>query len=1111
MATTSNDSILLSQIVNSGVNIYGSREKIRTALVEYAKTYLNLGDVDINKTSYLAYLIDMLSILSANHIFYDSTIYREFFFTDAQMTESVNNLAKWIGYTIPKATPAEVDLMFSIPLNFNYDNVNFSISPYFYARSGDIPFIIKSNALDSDTAANINLLSKNQLTNKDWVVKGSIINNSAINVRDNEGYYKPVYLSKKADTAFFMLPFVQKEIQLRVFQIPSDLAINQFYSIPVTFEGQVCDIEVYVVSPYPDQKLSIADSSIDGVLDAANFDPVNDEFADSSGNTCKWTKWTESVNGIYTMSSRALQFGWIGGYNKGEILFGNGILGKQPAAGSIVAVRLHVTQGSRGNVIANTINDGDAIYTTTANHDITSVGYSIRNTKSAHGGSDLLTLPEIKQNAITNLSAKKRLVSESDYDNIKTILGNDLPLNDSYAILKRSDIKVNEVDVFTTLNYITDEVNEIVPTRNVCIDLENPKWDDDGKFTLYRDYEVEYPANSGEKYLTMFNMTCDKNTMTASYDYILQNVYGSATKMYSKAQDNYWDRFVHITGNGCNFGIDINKNALLGNNYPLNVTFNVNHVASKINKRWISKIKEGQDSELTITDLIQEASDESSYKGHYSTLLVVNEFRASMTTKWGKFDVYQPTSTYGYKVNKTTEEEDDNHVKTTYISFGWKIDNYADVPDGTQRFEFTIQALTPKRNSSGEIIGIDGSVIIDSNDQIRSGAENTPIQFVWTTVNTYYCDIIIRRNLDNFMSSSLTTDDNLNYRIHNVPAIFQDYYNNIVNSEDNTQDSNNFELHVMQKLVSNLNLSDSRMLTDFVNIKFADTYGSLINLRYNKPDYIVESRYWHTPWWNGSKQVQDKTDMNAEYEASYSKPESERTTESDSFPDIMKWPATPEYPDGTTNEYYIDPAATIVYYIVNGVIPEEKRPLSEYIGHIALRVPHRQAEGKYTWTYNLYEPDVGTYVRVKDELDADGYYKTVVWTGKQWKDVTEYKIPLHIKLKVEVDTDKVSKNDEAITEEIIDTLTQYYQESGKMGLQRNLDKSEIIRVCRSVEGVIYAELLDPAIDIRFNYEMKDLTQKQLLDFTPQYVGFRGKSSNEETYNRTTISVTIIRK
>ena len=105
MASTE-DNILLNQIVNQGVNIYGSREKIRNQLIQFARQYLNLGDADIQKTSYLAYLIDMLSILSANQLFYDSTIYKEFFMVDAQFTESVYNLARWIGYNVPKAVPA---------------------------------------------------------------------------------------------------------------------------------------------------------------------------------------------------------------------------------------------------------------------------------------------------------------------------------------------------------------------------------------------------------------------------------------------------------------------------------------------------------------------------------------------------------------------------------------------------------------------------------------------------------------------------------------------------------------------------------------------------------------------------------------------------------------------------------------------------------------------------------------------------------------------------------------------------------------------------------------------------------------------------------------------
>jgi hypothetical protein len=74
--TATNDNIRLNQIIDNGLNIYGSREKIRNNLVNLAKSYLNISkESDISKASYLAYLIDMLSILSSNQIYYQSKIY----------------------------------------------------------------------------------------------------------------------------------------------------------------------------------------------------------------------------------------------------------------------------------------------------------------------------------------------------------------------------------------------------------------------------------------------------------------------------------------------------------------------------------------------------------------------------------------------------------------------------------------------------------------------------------------------------------------------------------------------------------------------------------------------------------------------------------------------------------------------------------------------------------------------------------------------------------------------------------------------------------------------------------------------------------------------------
>jgi hypothetical protein len=70
-------------------------------------------------------------------------------------------------------------------------------------------------------------------------------------------------------------------------------------------------------------------------------------------------------------------------------------------------------------------------------------------------------------------------------------------------------------------------------------------------------------------------------------------------------------------------------------------------------------------------------------------------------------------------------------------------------------------------------------------------------------------------------------------------------------------------------------------------------------------------------------------------------------------------------------------------------------------------------------------------------------------------------------------------------------------------MDANIDRSEIITVIRTVPGVTYCELNEPAIDIKFTYNMEDLPMIQLLDYTPQLVAF--------TYDNISISIREVDK
>jgi hypothetical protein len=62
--------------------------------------------------------------------------------------------------------------------------------------------------------------------------------------------------------------------------------------------------------------------------------------------------------------------------------------------------------------------------------------------------------------------------------------------------------------------------------------------------------------------------------------------------------------------------------------------------------------------------------------------------------------------------------------------------------------------------------------------------------------------------------------------VYDVPVILKSYYDSI--------DKKAFELNIIQKLLKSATFSKYRMLTDFVNLKFANCYGTMRNMQYNR-------------------------------------------------------------------------------------------------------------------------------------------------------------------------------------------------------------------------------------------------------------------------------------
>jgi len=304
--------------------LFLSRDQIRNQLIDQIQNYLELVDVDLTKSSFITYIIDVLSTLSSNILFYQMSVYKEFFLTKAQLPESVLNLANFIGYTPKEANYASCNITLTFPFTFQDPRIEFVIPNQTKFQTGDgVQFVSIFE-------------TKVIVENNSFVQAHAISDNSLTQI--------PVYIDNTYNTFSIMIPVVQKEIKYYEFQIDQDMPQYRFSEYNIRFEGQLAGIEVQVK------------------------DPKNDY----------WVTY-DRFSSIYLMTDS--DYGYVAkpsnnGYN---IYFGNGLIGVQPPAGGTIKVVISTTLGSRGNIIANTIVSGVRLNYQKSDGSIEHINYQVTN------------------------------------------------------------------------------------------------------------------------------------------------------------------------------------------------------------------------------------------------------------------------------------------------------------------------------------------------------------------------------------------------------------------------------------------------------------------------------------------------------------------------------------------------------------------------------------------------------------------------------------------------------------------------------------------------------------------------------------------------------------
>jgi len=681
------------KISSLSTEIFLSRDAIRSQIIEEIKKSFDLIDVDLTKSSFLSYVINILSTLTANILFYQISVYKEFFLTKAQLDSSVMDGAASIGYTPTNATNSSLSLILSFPFRFINPVVNFEIPEGTEFDVNRIKFIMKYSL-------------------KFVVTANSMV--ECYKFQDNKSELIPIVIDSDSNTFNVLINVIQSTIEKYEFTIAEEATEYKFSEYNIKTKGQMSDIEVI-----------LEDSG--------------------SGISQLYTRFSS----IYLMT--ADDYGFVVrrsdvGYT---IFFGNGLIGKQPSVGGRLLISLYTTLGSKGNVIKGVVRSTPTINGTDENNNLVRIEFTTVNPSPGISGKDEPSLEKIKYNAINNLTSLHRLVSENDYMKTGSIV-EDVPiLENTYPVLKRSDIRTNEIQLFVVLKYN----DGIVPTENIYVELDSTA---DHVINKY-----ETLTYNGTDYVTPFELTTLSDLEITKYKYIANNVRYNLNLLSTNVpidQYMFFGNYLYVQAydNKVSFKI-----------YFQTMEIDFNLVTCKVD---VTNSTISLPMELKMDSIYQETSSPESL---YGTNITVN-------TSKGYYEVV--------------------------------IEPYDILPENMEKYYFTFSHPT-----QGQL-------------------------------NQYSVDFTFRKNLDHTMLSNTLINNNGKLQIYDIPVIRKSYYDKLENKEE-------FEAYVFQNMLNKINFVDVRMLTDFINIKFANTSKYLKNMLLNKEtrlaiDYYNASSFDHTPLTN---------------------------------------------------------------------------------------------------------------------------------------------------------------------------------------------------------------------------------------------------------------------
>jgi len=371
-----------------------SRDQILQTLLNEFKSKFGF-QIDFDNPNLETWLVQTLSILDENQLMYLSLLMNESFLSTAVLPSTIKKFAIDYGYRYKTVQPATgyVDLYIAYNNSTNIDAI-IDYDTEFQTDDG-ITYIPQYKVY----------ITYSKHTN--------IANIIAYDVAGNKFVLPYTYeVISKDDTYYnvihFQLPVIQAKREILSFIVsPSDVVNYKFptYTIPFPTEGQLSNLNVYVSGVPAERKSFLFE------LDPDKYSFVLLEAAD--------------------------------GY---QLIFGNGLIGKNPNPGDTITVELLTSLGSKGNVYANTLSLTQSIINKATGNPLNIIVHhpDILNGQDAENPND------IRLNTIKQLHKNDRLVTHKDFE----FLAKDkLPFQDVKTIFTVSDLFVNEICMFGFFTY----------------------------------------------------------------------------------------------------------------------------------------------------------------------------------------------------------------------------------------------------------------------------------------------------------------------------------------------------------------------------------------------------------------------------------------------------------------------------------------------------------------------------------------------------------------------------------------------------------------------------------------------------------------------------------